>query len=61
MPKLMVVKLVYFVVHLLNTFPVENGVSETLSPAAIMTGGYLDSNKHCRLHFGSYVQTHEED
>ena len=61
MPKIMVVELMYFVVHWLNDFPARNGVSEMLSPAAIMTGRNPDYKKYCRLKFGSYVQTHEED
>ena len=37
MPKIMVIELLYFVVHWLNAFPFKSGVSETLSPAVIMT------------------------
>ena len=44
----------------LNMFPPHNGVSDTLSPCALMTGFNLDYNKHCHLQFGSYMQTHEE-
>ena len=58
MPKLMVVELMYIAVHWLNAFPLKNGVCETLSPAAIMTGRSPDYKKHCRLKFGSFVQTH---
>ena len=61
MPKIMVIELLYFVVHWLNTFPVKSGVSETLSPAVIITGRSPDYKKHCKAKFGSYVQTHEED
>ena len=31
MPKLMIVELLYFVVHYLNSFPAKNGVSDTIS------------------------------
>ena len=41
-------------------FLAHDGVSDTLSPHALMTGYDLDYHKHCRLQFGSYVQTHEE-
>ena len=61
MPKLMVVELVKFVVHWLNAFPMKGGVSENMSPAAIITGKQVDFNLHCRQIFGSYVQTHEEN
>lgn len=44
----------------LNIFPSRNGVSTTLSPAAIVTGRMLDDRCHCRMPFGAYVQTHEE-
>ena len=36
-------------------------MSETLSPAVIMTARSSDYKKHCKEKFGSYVQTHEED
>ena len=61
MPKIMVIELLYFVFHWLNAFPVKSGVSETLSPAVIMTARSPDYKKHCKEKFGSYVQTHEED
>ena len=56
----MAVELIYFLVHLLNSFPPKNGVSETISPATLLTGLTPDFNKHCRLNFGSYEKTHEE-
>jgi hypothetical protein len=44
----------------LNMFPPNDGISPTLSPRAMMIGFTLDYAKHCRLEFGSYVQTHED-
>jgi hypothetical protein len=44
----------------LNCFPSANGVSTNISPRTIVTGQTVDYNKHCRLEFGSYVQTHEQ-
>jgi hypothetical protein len=44
----------------LNMFPSRDGISDTLSPHALMTGYTLDYAKHCRLELGSYVQMHEE-
>lgn len=44
----------------LNGFPAPNGVSTTMSPREIVTGMTVDYNKHCRIEFGAYAQTHEE-
>lgn len=44
----------------LNSFPPDSGISDVLSPRAIVTGSTIDFNRHCKLEFGSYVQTHEE-
>lgn len=41
-------------------FPHNDGISDELSPRTIISGLTLDYNKHCRLEFGEYVQTHEE-
>jgi hypothetical protein len=56
----MIKEMVTACVFWLNMFPRHDGVSATLSPRALMTGYTLDYTKHCRLEFGSYVQTHEE-
>ena len=61
MPKIMVVELVKFSVFWLNAFPAKGGVSTTLSPRTLLTGMGIDFATHCRLSFGSYVQTHEEN
>ena len=53
-------ELVCYVVSWLNNFPPQGGVSNTLSPRAIITGVQLDYTKHCRLEFGEYTQVHEE-
>jgi len=58
MPLRMVTKMVYTAVYWLNMFPVVDGISKTLSPKAIVTG-VLPDYLHCKLEFGSYVQTHE--
>ena len=59
-PKLMVIELNAYIAHYLNAFPSKGGVSQTMSPAEIVTGLSIDCNKHCRLEFGQYVQVHEE-
>jgi hypothetical protein len=57
----MIVELVTFVMLWLNAFPPSSGVSKTYSPRTIMTGTTLDYSKHCKLTFGAYVETHEEN
>jgi hypothetical protein len=57
----MIIELIHFVVLWLNDFPPSSGVSNTYSPRNIMTGTTLDYNKHCRLPFGAYVETHEDN
>ena len=59
--RLMVIKLNKYIAHFLNAFPAKGGVSMNLSPGAIVTGLTIDYNKHCKLEFGAYVQTHEEN
>jgi hypothetical protein len=44
----------------INAFPHRLGVSQTLSPRTIVTGLEVDYNKHCRIEYGQYVQTHEK-
>jgi hypothetical protein len=60
MPPHMVIEMVKSSVFWLNAFPHFQGVSNTLSPQNINTGQIVDFNRHCRHHFGEYVQTHEE-
>lgn len=60
MPKIMIMKLTKSVLFWLNSVPPTNGISSTQSPRQIVTGHTIDYNKHCRYHFGEYVQTHEE-
>jgi hypothetical protein len=61
LPSRMIIQLIHFVVLWLNAFPPSSGVSNTYSPRTIMTGTTLDYNKHCRLPFGAYVETHEDN
>jgi hypothetical protein len=60
-PNRIIVELINFVVLWLNAFPPASGISQTYSPRTIMTGTTLDYKKHCRLPFGAYVETHEEN
>jgi Reverse transcriptase (RNA-dependent DNA polymerase) len=59
-PRIVLIHLVKNVVFWLNSFPARDGVSNDMSPRCIMTGKEIDYNKHVRLEFGEYVQTHEE-
>ena len=60
MPARMIVEMVYSSNFWLNSFPALDGVSDTLSPRAMIVGTQIDYAKHCKLEFGTYVQTHEE-
>jgi hypothetical protein len=57
MPDRLVIEMVYTGVFWLNSLPPRGGVSETLSLHEIVLRQTLDYNKHCKLEFGSYVQT----
>jgi Zinc knuckle len=59
-PALLLKEMIMACVFWLNMFPPHDGVSDTISPRALMTGFHLDYRRHCRLEFGAYVQTHEE-
>ncbi len=60
MPSRLLIEMVYSSVFWLNSFPANDGLSSELSPRTIITGMQLDFDKHCKLRFGSYVQTHEK-
>jgi len=59
-PPRMVIEMVKQAVFWRNSFPPEDGISDGLSPRAIITGIGIDFNRHCKFEFGEYVQTHEE-
>jgi hypothetical protein len=60
LPVQLTIELVHYSMFWLNSFPANDGISDTLSPRAIIFGSHVDYAKHCQLEFGSYVQTHEE-
>ena len=60
LPRLIVVRLICNAVLWLNALPNDNGVSQDFSPRYLLTGRDLSYDKHVRLPFGAYVQTHEE-
>jgi hypothetical protein len=59
LPKLMVNELVLHSTRCLNQLPAENGVSDIMSPHAIITGRPNPDYRHLQLEFGSYVQVYE--
>ena len=52
--------MIFYVVKLLNRFPVHGGVSDQFSPKAIMVGEIV-KYKFYSMPFGTYCQIHEED
>ena len=59
LPARIVIELIHYCVFWLNSFPAPKGISDSLSPRAIVVGSTVDYAAHCKLEFGSYVQTHE--
>ncbi|MEL7196301.1 MAG: reverse transcriptase domain-containing protein [Bacteroidota bacterium] len=57
-PSRIMMELVYACVFWLNVFHPSPSVGG-FSPRVLMVGYHIDYKKHCRLEFGSYVQTHE--
>jgi hypothetical protein len=59
MPPRLLIEMVYGSNFWLNCFPYPGGISDVLSPRAIVTGMSIDFLRHCQLEFGTYVQVHE--
>lgn len=60
LPRLMIKRLVANAVLWWNALPAPQGISTAHSPRYLLVGNELTYDKHVRLEFGSYVQTHEE-
>jgi hypothetical protein len=60
LPKLMIKHMVSDTVRCLNQFPWKHGISETLSPAAIVVGVAIPDFTGMRIEFGSYAQVFED-
>ena len=58
-PARIIIELISYCVFWLNCFPAEGGISDTLSPRGIVIGSAIDYANHCKIEFGTYVQTHE--
>ena len=54
-PQLMLIRMVYNMVKWINTFPLNEGISEFLSPWTIMTRVQLNYVMDCHLAFSSYI------
>ena len=52
--------MVYAMNYWLSMFPWADGISDTVSPQALVTSMSADYNHHCHLEFGDYMQTHEQ-
>ena len=52
--------MIYAANYWLNMFLHKGGISQTMSLHTLLTGLTMNYNRHCRLEFGEYVQTHEE-
>ena len=61
LPRVIVREVVINAVMMLNAFPPRSGINTSMSPRTIISGVKLDYNKHCKMPFGDYAQTHEED
>ena len=59
-PREIMTYMVFYVVKLLNYFPVKSGVSTQLSPKAILSSEIIHF-KYYQMPFGSYCQINEED
>jgi len=59
-PGVLIREMVYATTFWLNSFPAADGISDTLSPRAMLTGTKLHFSRHCLLEFGEYVHTHED-
>ena len=59
-PARMIIELVSFCGFWLNSFPAVGGISDVLSPRAIILGSAINYATHCKLEFGTYVQVHEK-
>ena len=60
-PPIITAHAVIFSVMWVKFFPPKGGISNTLSPQAIVTGLSPNAERHCRLPFGAYAQVHADN
>ncbi len=58
LPRLMVIKLLYFCMMWMNSFPVRSGISNKWSPRELVSRHKLDAKLHCRAPFRSHCEVH---
>eukprot|EP00804_Cyclotella_cryptica_P018940 CCRYP_006455-RA/>CCRYP_006455-RA protein AED:0.43 eAED:0.43 QI:0/0/0/1/0/0.5/2/0/319 len=56
----LIIHLMSFVVFWLNSTPVTNGISTSLSPREIMTQQKVDFQRYCRVPFGAYIEASKD-
>ena len=56
----MTIELAKHAVMFLTAFTPKSGLPKTYSSRTIMTGKFLDWKKIYKLHFGAYIQVHED-
>lgn len=61
LPRLLVTHMVADAVRWLNQFPWKNGISDTMSPATIVTGVGTPNYQCMRIEFGTYAQVFEDN
>ena len=60
-PRVLVTGCVTYNIKCLNGLPADDGISETMSPNTLVTGAQCpDYGELVKLHFGDYVQVHQE-
>jgi hypothetical protein len=60
-PLIITAHAIIFLLMWINFFPPKGGISNTLSPQAIVTGLSPNADKHCRITFGSHAQVHADN
>jgi hypothetical protein len=60
MPRRLIIEMAKSTVFWRKVVSADDGISDELSPQAIVTGNTVDYDRQCHYEFGEYVQTHEE-
>jgi hypothetical protein len=59
-PAQMVIELIHYCTFWLNAFPHTEGMSDVLSPHAIVSGLSINYTKHCCIEYGAYAQVYKD-
>jgi Reverse transcriptase (RNA-dependent DNA polymerase)/Zinc knuckle len=60
LPKIMLIEITKAAVFWLNSWPTGKGITSTISPRQAIVGTGISYDRHCKLEYGSYVQTNEQ-